>query len=1345
MFRLLALVFNLSLLAIFSAGNALAQPIFQNPSFEAGQAPTNQVVPGWYKCTGSPDIQPAPFYGVTHPPSNGQSYLGLHHQESVSAFFSNGLSTCNSFTFSFDISVVPINLPSNPYWVDNNQGNNPGYMCIYGGFTECDNAELLYTSPLITNVNSWQNITINLNPSQSYTYINFVPCQNPYGTYTYFGIDNITGAQEVPNATTYGDTVVCINGNIQLGVNGNFGNNATFQWSGPNNYTSTQQNPVVNGVGFNATGNYSVVVTDNGCVSAPAIMNVTVQNCQDSDNDGVVDSEDLDDDNDGIPDYIECGYGVNGQSFSLINGGFEDPLYPGTVVNFPDQSLVPGWSTTSSDPKIEIWSNNFNGVPAYEATQHAEINYVENSALYQDVQTTPGDNMLWYFAHRGRAGVDVMDLKIGPPGSPVSQGNFTTGNTAWSFYSGNYIVPAGQTTSRFQYEAISTFSGQPAVGNFLDNVGFIPTECTTDFDGDGIPNYLDLDSDNDGIYDLVEAGHGMPDANNDGVIDGPSSQFGANGLYSGVETNDQMDARLTYMVEDTDTDDNPNFVSADSDSDGCTDSDEALDNDPDEDGHPGTGSVSVDNDGVITSVPSYTTPIETNQGVYDYQDPNIHVCLCDIPDTTVQVSICNGNTYLAGGTQQSASGLYYDTLITPLGCDSVVITDLTVLDAPSDTVNAIVCFGQAHQLPGGSTVSTAGIYSDTLTDPNGCDSVVVTVLDILDIITLIIDTTTCQGDSILTGGTWKSQTGSYTDSLVTPQGCDSVVVTNLVVNPLPVANITTPGDLFVCPNSSIPLDAPAASSWLWSNTEGTQSISVSTGGDYWVEITDANGCEDRDTVTVLQSPPMDLNLVEDSVSCFGLADGSAEVTVSGGTPPFTYTWSDPNSQQTALASGLAAGTYTVTLTDSLNCSATQQALVGEPEELQVTIAGPDTICIGETATLQSAVTGGTPSYTYLWSNTALTASTQVSPLTSGAYTLTVADANLCTAMANYNLKVRAPLQITLGADQSICPRDTAVLTAQASGGDGNYIFTWPQLSLTGAGPHLVSPPADMAYTVIVSDGCDTPVDSGQTQVTLYPVPMAQFSFEPAEDCIPLQAFFEDESTIAGGNIASWNWEFGNGEVSATNNPYYTYTVDGTYNVSLTVVSDMGCESEMVSHTITAHPLPIAAFFSEPEIAQMNDPTIEFINKSTGAKENFWTFGDNDSSLLYSPSHFYTDTGWFQVVLIVTNEYGCKDTTEGLVYIQPSMTIYAPEAFTPTNSRNLNDHFYLKGTNIREMHLRIFDRWGEQLFVGKGLSPKWDGKDETGEVLKQDVYLYSAEVWGLNDEYMQLRGKVVLVR
>ncbi|MEL6777871.1 MAG: GEVED domain-containing protein, partial [Cyanobacteria bacterium J06597_16] len=104
-----------------------------------------------------------------------------------------------------------------------------------------------------------------------------------------------------------------------------------------------------------------------------------------------------------------------------------------------------------------------------------------NGSLYQDLTTTPGTVLTWQFAHRGRTGVDTLNLKIGPPGATVAQINpttgttsFTTDNSNWVVYQGTYTVPPGQTTTQFEFVAVSTASGDQAEGNFLDAIKFGP-------------------------------------------------------------------------------------------------------------------------------------------------------------------------------------------------------------------------------------------------------------------------------------------------------------------------------------------------------------------------------------------------------------------------------------------------------------------------------------------------------------------------------------------------------------------------------------------------------------------------------------------------------------------------------------------------------------------------------------------------------------------------------------------------------------------------------------------------------------------------------------------------------
>lgn len=162
---------------------------------------------------------------------------------------------------------------------------------------------------------------------------------------------------------------------------------------------------------------------------------------------------------------------------ALANGSFEQPVVTGVEI-LPDSSQtqapkrVPGWLTTATDHMIELWHTGFNGVPAADGTQFAELNANQVSTLYQDLPTTPGTKLYWRLYHRGRQGNDTMALDIGAPGATVQQRRFTDGTTAWGHYTGTYIVPAGQTRTRFAFRSVSAAGGNQSIGNFLDGIFF---------------------------------------------------------------------------------------------------------------------------------------------------------------------------------------------------------------------------------------------------------------------------------------------------------------------------------------------------------------------------------------------------------------------------------------------------------------------------------------------------------------------------------------------------------------------------------------------------------------------------------------------------------------------------------------------------------------------------------------------------------------------------------------------------------------------------------------------------------------------------------------------------------
>ncbi|MBC1210925.1 DUF5011 domain-containing protein [Listeria booriae] len=162
---------------------------------------------------------------------------------------------------------------------------------------------------------------------------------------------------------------------------------------------------------------------------------------------------------------------------SLQNGSFEQPAID-KGSRLLDDSTVPGWQTTATDHLIEL-QNHYEDREAADGNQYAELNAVEASALYQDIATTPGAKVRWQVAHQGRDGEDTAVVKFGAPSNLKTIETMTTFNDGWKTYSGTYTIPAGQTTTRFEFEAVSSATGDVTRGNFLDNIVFATQSFVT--------------------------------------------------------------------------------------------------------------------------------------------------------------------------------------------------------------------------------------------------------------------------------------------------------------------------------------------------------------------------------------------------------------------------------------------------------------------------------------------------------------------------------------------------------------------------------------------------------------------------------------------------------------------------------------------------------------------------------------------------------------------------------------------------------------------------------------------------------------------------------------------------
>jgi len=265
-------------------------------------------------------------------------------------------------------------------------------------------------------------------------------------------------------------------------------------------------------------------------------------------------------------------------------------------------------------------------------------------------------------------------------------------------------------------------------------------------------------------------------------------------------------------------------------------------------------------------------------------------------------------------------------------------------------------------------------------------------------------------------------------------------------------------------------------------------------------------------------------------------------------------------------------------------------------------------------------------------------------------------------------------------------------------------------------------------------------------VTIAPMPQASFNSDSLEECDPAIVTFSNTSIASAG--ATYLWQVSNGASSTQQNPTFTITPAGVYNVTLTVISNNGCidtSKFVVPAMLTVNVRPQAGFSFLPTETTIFDPDIYFFDQSVNATSWYYTFGDGESSTMVNPSHHYNNYGDFTVIQTVVNGFGCPDTATRIVKILPEFRFWIPNSFTPAKADGLNDVFMPSIIGVEEYKFDIYDRWGEKIFSTNDTSKGWDGTFK-GKLCKQDVYVWMISflnVVSKRDEYHY--GHVTLLR
>jgi len=489
-------------------------------------------------------------------------------------------------------------------------------------------------------------------------------------------------------------------------------------------------------------------------------------------------------------------------------------------------------------------------------------------------------------------------------------------------------------------------------------------------------------------------------------------------------------------------------------------------------------------------------------------------------DGTASVNISGGTpgyTYLwsDGQTTSTASNLtagsYTVTVTDANGCTSPATVSVALTNPQiiiSGTSTDVTCFGGSD---GSATVSvnsgngpfsyswnnggtsatisnlTAGDYTVTVTGADGCTSVTTVTVAEPPVLTVTTTTTTdilCHGGSdgsitvSSTGGTgtvtysWSNggttstisnlSAGTYTVTATDGNGC-TATTSATITEPTELTatisgiDVTVNGGNDGIATVSVSGGTPGYT-YLWSDGQTTATATNLTAGTYTVTITDANGCTTTTTITINEPPSL---TITSTPSTCGSNDGTATVTPSGGTPGYTYLWSD--GQTTSTATGLAGGTYSVTVTDANGLTSSTSVAVTESSPIIATTSHSNETCVGSSdGHVAVSTSGGVGQMTFLWSNGATT--DVVNNLSVGTYTVTVTDQNGCTASSTETIELSPEgIWVDITAIHVTCFNgNDGSATAVVTTGVAPYTYAWssggttPTISNLGAGNYTVS-------------------------------------------------------------------------------------------------------------------------------------------------------------------------------------------------------------------------------------------------------------------------------------------------
>jgi gliding motility-associated-like protein len=783
---------------------------------------------------------------------------------------------------------------------------------------------------------------------------------------------------EAPAVNPTSNSPLCIGENLELNTDEILG--ATYDWSGPNGFTSDIYNPSITDVTVDNDGDYEVTVTANGCTSGPITISVVVVDVPVAEPDAVstevCEGEDIELLANEIVGADYSWTGPNG--FTSTD---QNPIIPNSdVSNDGEYELT--ITVGSCVSETEIIRISINEVPEANPTSNSPI--CEGETILLETDELVGADYAW----------------TGPDGFTSTDQNPTITNVT-TLNSGDYELTV----------TLNGCSSDPAVVNVV----------------------------------VEETPESIPDAVATEICEGDDIELLANDIVG-------ADYAWTGPNGFTSTDQNPIIPNATTIHSGDYELTITLGNCVSE-----VGTVNIN----VIDAPSINTV------------PNAPICEGD--DLLFQTDVVTGSSYEWTGpngfssTESSptipnvtvdASGTYELTVIVGT-CSANETIDVVINPTPTVSYDAqdVLCNGDNS---GSISITATGNNPLTYTwDPAVSSNETAENLAAGTYVVTVSDANTCSTTETITisePDALQATTSSTPSQCTVPSGSATIDVTG----------------------------GTGSYTYEWENSIGglfSETAENVLAGTYEVVVTDENGCSITETIQIntIDGPQVVVQATED-ITCFGDDNGSISVSVSGGTPGYTYNWSPSQAPSiTNELSDLSPGEYSLTVTDEAGCEGTISVTINEPTALGLDMVVNDANCGISNGSITANVTGGTGMYTYDWTPTS-GGGNQINNLTAGDYAITVTDENGCEISEEITVNTTGGIDMFVDPESATINYDQSIdLDAYVDEDIENFDITWTPdatLSCNDCLDPTATPGVSTTYyvTVTTPDGC-TATDS----------------------------------------------------------------------------------------------------------------------------------------------------------------------------------------------------------------------------------------------------------------------------